>query len=477
MKQKVLYFLLCLNIGVLRCQNVDSLALASLQHEDSSLISVRPVSFNSPYPDFAPLVKNKKLFFVSGRPSTVGVKYTDLQNESEITDLYYANLQSPVKSRAVKALDGVNTRYYEGPFCFSITGDTIFYSGNDRKDGRLKIFSATIRNKKWSAPTPMSFCTDTFSYCHPSLSADGRRLYFSSNVLAKNKMDIYYAERTPDGWSGIVNAGQSVNSTANELFPFAGRHGHIYFASDREGGLGGLDIYNVRSDSPELPLLLYPPINSPADDFGIWTDTLALTGYFSSARNGSGKDNIFYYERSIPDFSRSESPPVKNRFCYSFYEETSLHNNDTAQLTYEWRFGDGESSRGLTTKHCYRKWGTYQVQLTVVDKSSGEVTTNLVSYDIEIPEPPMLKIDAPESGKVQDLIIFNGSGSSLKDFTILEKYWSFGDGFFNKGDFVAHKYRNAGKYVVQLWVLAKNDHTGREAKFVHTREISIDQLN
>jgi hypothetical protein len=454
----------------------DSLAVTSLLREDSSLLSVFSLRCNSKSPDYSPFVHGDHLYFVSGRPSQMGVVYTDAHNNTEITDVYVSTLKDPRKPGTPKPMD-INTKLHEGPFCFNLRGDTMYFTGSDGKTTQLKILMTVKKNNKWTKPTALPFCGDTFAYCHPSLATDGR-LFLSSNRKTGGHMDVFWTRYSNGRWLEPVNAGRSVNTEYNELFPFAGRKGRLYFSSNRPGGIGKLDLYEVSADSlSEKPVLLYPPLNSEADDFGIWTDSAGITGYVSSGRKTHAGDDIFYFERSFPDFSRSSEPPVRTRFCYSFYESTTASGGDTNILYYEWHFGDGSSARGLRSRHCYTAPGTYKVELLVVEKLSGLTDTSLASYRVEIPEQEKLRIAAPDSAGLNELVILDATASAIKDYSITAFYWSFGDGFYNRGSTVGHKFRKEGKYVVQLWVTARHRVSGAEEKFKTTRPITVRSIN
>ncbi|MDV7401105.1 hypothetical protein RZS08_57335, partial [Arthrospira platensis SPKY1] len=95
----------------------------------------------------------------------------------------------------------------------------------------------------------LPFCSDQFSTIHPSLSLDGKRLYFSSDMPGGlGGMDLYYVDIYENGSYGSpVNLGKSVNTPHREQFPFIAEDGTLYFASDGHEGIGGLDLFLSRS--------------------------------------------------------------------------------------------------------------------------------------------------------------------------------------------------------------------------------------
>ncbi|MCK7532883.1 MAG: hypothetical protein MZV63_18515 [Marinilabiliales bacterium] len=100
------------------------------------------------------------------------------------------------------------------------------------------------------------------------------------------KYDIYMCEKIDGKWSTPVSLGNSVNTPDAEIHPFLHSSGRLYFASDRPGGMGGLDIWfsTLAYGSWTKPVVLDEPINSADDDFAFYAAQGGLQGYFSSNR-------------------------------------------------------------------------------------------------------------------------------------------------------------------------------------------------
>ena len=462
--------------GALAQAEPDSLVALSLSREDSSLALIQRLPFNTSHSEYSPFVHRDRIYFITDRPNRTGVQFADAQNNTGITDIFYAETGDIKKISPARSMNEVNTKYYEGPLCFSPSGDTMYFTGNDGKTKNLRIMMSSRKGSRWSKPAPLSFCTDSFSFCHPSLSADGRTLYFSGNYRTAGDMDLFYSAWQDSSWSRPVNAGKALNTPFNELFPYAGRPDHLYFSSNRPGGLGGLDLY-LYTPNNEVSQLLYPPLNSPEDDFGVYVGPDGTRGYLSSNRLKNRKDDIFSFERSVPDFSNCGPPPERTRFCYTFYEESSVRDQDTASIQYQWRFGDGAADHGLRARHCYSAPGNYTVELVVLEKSSGNIEKTILDYQIHIPQPEKVQIVSPDSVLVNEIVVCDATASALKDHDINAMYWSFGDGFYNKGPLVGHRYRTVGKFVLELWVSATHRPTHEQKKFRLTKEIEVRALN
>lgn len=161
----------------------------------------------------------------------------------------------------------------------------IFYGTFDAASGMVKEVKAFPYNQ-----------TDAFAMISPRVDEDQKRVYFSSNRPGgQGGYDLYYVTYDSDmKFSEPVNLGPSVNSTANERDGF--RFGNeFYFASDRKGGFGGLDVYSaaVQGNNFAQVTNLGQPINSTADDFG-FIKYAATEAYLASDRvGGNGYDDLY----------------------------------------------------------------------------------------------------------------------------------------------------------------------------------------
>lgn len=218
---------------------------------------------------------------------------------------YDSRPENPVK-RFSRSL---NTRYHEGPATFSADGTRIIFTRNNFNDGRskessqginkLKLYTAEQQNGAWVNVEELPFNNDEFSVGHPTLSRDGRILYFASDMPGGlGGSDIYVVERINNRWTKPTNLGPTINTKGNELFPFVDENGNLYFSSDGKRGLGGLDIFmaTMAGTAPQTVEHLDAPLNSPKDDFGLITDGSRQAGYFSTNRL-DGSDDILRFVR------------------------------------------------------------------------------------------------------------------------------------------------------------------------------------
>ncbi len=205
-----------------------------------------------------------------------------------------------------------NGDYNSSSAVISRDGKYIYITTNYRKKGNTykknqKSFNLFIERgefvegKGWTNFKKLPFCNPNYSFGHPALSPDGKTLYFVSNIpSAKGPTDIFKVEILgEDDYSEPENLGVLVNSVRKEMFPFVDKNGVLYFSSDRDNGMGGLDIYKSELGTNhhfEKAKLLPHPINSEYDDFSYTINPFKKEGYFSSRRpSGKGDDDIYYF--------------------------------------------------------------------------------------------------------------------------------------------------------------------------------------
>ena len=153
----------------------------------------------------------------------------------------------------------------------------------------MYLFKATKVNNKWTAAKQLPFNKNSYSISNPSISLDGKTLYFNSNMpggLGGN--DIWKVDVSEgDVYGTPVNLGSKINTEGNEQFPSITDDNMLYFSSDSRQGLGGLDIYFINLNKTEDAQNLGKPVNSEKDDFSFSFNTKRNLGFFSSNREES----------------------------------------------------------------------------------------------------------------------------------------------------------------------------------------------
>ena len=151
-----------------------------------------------------------------------------------------------------------------------------------------EIFRAENINGKWSNITKLAVCPKYASAKHPTVSEDGKRLFFASNMRGSyGKYDIYVADINTDGSLGVSkNLGPKVNTKEDELYPNIYNGTLLFFASEGRDGFGGLDLYATQVTYNKLTpsVNLGSHINSSRDDYAIQLDVEKGESYVVSNR-------------------------------------------------------------------------------------------------------------------------------------------------------------------------------------------------
>lgn len=172
---------------------------------------------------------------------------------------------------------------YSAPVAVTADGNTAYFSKAtytkplyglfSKKQMVHKIFKANKVNGKWQDVEEVALAPNNSSTIHPTISPDGKRLFFASDMPGTfGKYDIYVADIKSDGSFGVAkNLGQKVNTADNDLYPKFGGGSSLFFASEGRDGFGGLDVYMVQVDRKKVSpsVNLGSPINSHKDDFSI----------------------------------------------------------------------------------------------------------------------------------------------------------------------------------------------------------------
>lgn len=185
---------------------------------------------------------------------------------------------------------------------FSPDGKTIYFTRNFPRNRLGVILFSEFKNRKWSQPQIASFSGLATDY-DPFFSPDGSRIFYCSNRgedgKAKTDFNIWYVEKTGNGWSDPISAGPLVNTASDEFYPSVAADGTLYFSSNRQGGKGSYDIYRSRWASGKFsePENLGDAVNSPTvelDNF-ISPDQKFLVFAASSRKDdlGGGSGDLY----------------------------------------------------------------------------------------------------------------------------------------------------------------------------------------
>lgn len=220
-------------------------------------------------------------------------------------DLYYSSYEDGAWQPAQNAGKQLNTYDNEGAQSISGNGRFMVFTACGRDDGYglCDLYFSAREEGRWSIPVNMGpSINSNYSEKQPSLSADGRVIYFTSDRPGGfGKYDLWMSSRTPDGkWSPPKNLGDSINSATFDQSPFIHPDNKtLYFSSVGWPGMGGFDIYMSHRINDSIwgkPVNLGYPINTHHHEEGLIVNARADMAYFSSTRlRGKGRD-IFSFE-------------------------------------------------------------------------------------------------------------------------------------------------------------------------------------
>lgn len=209
---------------------------------------------------------------------------------------------------------------YSAPVAVTADGNTAYFSKAtytkplyglfSKKQMVHKIFKANKVNGKWQNVEEVALAPNNSSTIHPTISPDGKRLFFASDMPGTfGKYDIYVADIKSDGSFGVAkNLGQKVNTADNDLYPKFGGGSSLFFASEGRDGFGGLDVFMVQVDRKKVSpsVNLGSPINSHKDDFSISLMAKSGMAYVMSNRgDGTNKPQQLAFSYSNDRRKRS----------------------------------------------------------------------------------------------------------------------------------------------------------------------------
>lgn len=322
---------------------------------DQAQVQPLGVNVNTPYAEYTPFITpdEKYLFYESDRPGGVGLTGN--------ADLWYSindkpGADNPGFSLPVNAGQPVNTPDFDGfPSLRTLPDGSMelyfssFASGSRPGPRETNIYYSRRQGESWTIPALLPGLNSDFHDRMPSISPDGKRLYFSSTRPGGyGKDDIWVSEYDENRqiWREPVNLGPSVNTAASEISPSVHVDGiTLYFSSNRSGGLGNYDIFVTQlllEGGWKNPQNLGVPFNSPMDDE---YPTVVRSGeymYFSSNRLG-GQGDFDIYRARVPNFAK---PIVLVHFTGRVREALSEKGIE-ANIQVRGDFGRYDMSTGL----------------------------------------------------------------------------------------------------------------------------------
>ena len=266
--------------------------------------------FNSRRGEFSPMLLGPdydQLYFASSRSKDKDQKISAITGQNNNNFYVIKKDEQGNWLQPEELEDEVNTEFDEGTPSFTPDGNTMYYTYCTQApegDRTAEIYMSSRSSAKWGKGSKVEILKDSVTaLAHPSVSPDGRWLYFVSDAVGgQGGKDIFRARINGNDFGPMENLGPEINTPGDEVFPYVRDSVTLYFASNGHPGMGGLDIFRATLDSTEHWHVenMRSPINSNGDDFGITFEGVHERGFFSSNRNDArGYDHLYSFELPI----------------------------------------------------------------------------------------------------------------------------------------------------------------------------------
>jgi outer membrane protein OmpA-like peptidoglycan-associated protein len=315
-------------------------------------------------------------------------------------------------------LPDMQVNYHTGPCVFSDDFKYMFLSKNNKnnisKDSEKNdvnpqnLYIYKNENDSWISEKDFPLNSYGYKIFHPAWDEINQRLIFASDMPGGyGETDLYSIKMTENGWTDLKNLGPMVNTTYKESFPFIYKSKYLFYASNKSGGLGGIDMYfsDELSSQFQNPVNLGKFFNTEFDDFGLIISKNPNLCFFSSSRSGGmGKDDIYMLQSAqsvfrlfnnyftIATTDAINSKPIENaKIIFSKYE---LEKNQSPKIS---------KFRGID------KDIIYSIDTSSIKDSKAVFTDILGKYNIYLPEGSYI-VKAFKQGYQPYSGIFNSGG-------------------------------------------------------------------
>jgi outer membrane protein OmpA-like peptidoglycan-associated protein len=271
-----------------------------------SAVRLLPVPINTINPEYFPILS----------PDQQDMYFT--RREAGQEDFYHVSKLPDGQWADPAYYHALNSEFNEGAIAFSADGNTalLVRCGQSDPPGGCDLFESFRNAEGWTAPINMGPIINSEHWdSQPTLSADGRLLFFTSNRPGGyGGKDLWYAKKNRKNlWDPPVNAGPAINTAYDDISPYLHPDGvHLYFASAGHPGMGGVDVFvsEFKEDEWKTPVNLGTDINTAVDESCF---TLA-------------------YDGTSALFNRIKADPATGRMLSDIYEVTLCPENQIAPM-------------------------------------------------------------------------------------------------------------------------------------------------
>jgi len=268
---------------------------------------IKNLAINTKNSDFGAIKNGERLVYSSPAKE----KKTYRWNSENYLDLYTIPVFDAKAGDSIAAAfsKSINTKSHESTAIFTKDGKTMYFTRNNpKKDvnkvSHLEIYRAEFKKGEWTNITSLPFNNKNYSTEHPALSEDEEILYFASDMPGSmGSFDIFSVEVNGGKFGIPKNLGPVINTIHKEQFPFIAADGKLYFSSNGHHGFGSMDVFvsEYNKGKFEKPNNIGLPVNSGYDDFSYTINNETKEGYFASNRpGGKGSDDIYELKEMKP---------------------------------------------------------------------------------------------------------------------------------------------------------------------------------
>jgi outer membrane protein OmpA-like peptidoglycan-associated protein/Tol biopolymer transport system component len=291
------------------CKIADSLS----QYELNVIIENMGTGVNTTLHEYAPIISSDgtMLIFTSNRSEDQKA----IRDKTNYEDIYVTSKSGQGWQPPKKISSNVNQKYNDAAASLSPDGKTLFLY---YEEGAGDIYISRLEGGEWSTPKSLNKNINTSMYWETSasMSADGKKLYFASNRPGGiGELDLYVSELTASGdWGKASNLGPLINTPENEDAPFIHPDGvTLYFSSDGHPNLGNSDIFvcEFKNGKWQKPENLGWPINTWEYDGFFTISSDKKKGYYSTMKEGGlGETDIYSITFLEPKYKPKPKPVV-----------------------------------------------------------------------------------------------------------------------------------------------------------------------
>ena len=390
----------------------------------NELISIEKLGVNSPQGDFSPAFYKDGLLFSSSRPKKSKGVY-EPSGEAYL-DIYFGKIDNAGNVTSTENFTAIpDSQFHQSTPYYSDTLKTFYYIKSNTEDGQMAFDengknALAIGSLKENGQFNFILKDLSTSFYYPFFDDKTQRLFFAANFDdSYGGTDLYYVY-TNNGqiMSAPVNLGPRINSPGNEIAPYI-FNGSLYFSSDVFYGIGGMDIYksNILVDNSfSIPVNLGKEINSVDDDFGFILkedEQGKLQSYFASNRQG-GKGGDDLYKLTLENAPGLKTFALQGKVV-NLKNKTGISNSQIRLLN-----GNGDLVReGYTSENGdFRIEIPWQKQITVQAVKDGFSQYN-TSYSEEGMEELQNSPYIMGLSQLEDLLTENEGKTTIK----LDKFY------------------------------------------------------